>query len=396
MSNKFHDEYGKEIEDALNEQNLISEFNEEIKNTDFHVYGLSGDWGTGKTSFIKMWQNNINKDDTFIIVIDAFEKDYIQNPFLMIYDAFRTFMKENKISDNDAKPIVCKAKKIAFASMKAAGQFGINFLIEKIGEENVKALTSAVSDTLFDQFDYNPKEKEDDICKELKEDLTKIVKNSKKKLYIVIDELDRCRPDFALETLEKVKHLFAIDGVKFFLVYNPEIISAIVKNKYGIDDNNRYIKKFVEKEILFEPTKFYSNWLKNESQILSSKGVNPYICRYISGWSESISKVMVMYDLSLRDTQRILTQIDNRNYFSDIDFNVIFGATIEFFKAINKNEYDGMIDYLQKNNGSFASNAPVRTNYKKIASLLMKYNDDIDVEAKFMEYFKNKKQYGNI
>ncbi len=396
MSNKFNDEYGKEIEDALDEQNLISEFNEEIKNTDFHVYGLSGDWGTGKTSFIKMWQNNINKDEISIIVIDAFEKDYIQNPFLMIYDAFRIFMKENKISDKDAQPIVNKAKKIAFASLKAAGQFGINLLIDKIGAENVKDLTSAVSDTLFDQFDYTPKEKDEDICKELKDELTKIVKNSKKKLYIVIDELDRCRPDFALETLEKVKHLFAIDGVKFFLVYNPEIISAIVKNKYGIDDNNRYIKKFVEKEILFEPSKIYSNWLRNESQLLLAKGIDSNICRYISGWSESISKIMVMYGLSLRDTQRILTAIDNRNYFTDLDFNVFFGATIAFYKAINKSEYDGMIDYLQKNNGSFASNAPVRSNYKKIASLLMKHNDDIDVEAKFIEYYKNKKHYGNF
>lgn len=396
MNNKFNDEYGTEIEDALDEKNLISEFNEEISNTNFHVYGISGDWGTGKTTFIKMWQNNINKDNTSIIIIDAFEKDYIQNPFLMIYDAFRTFMKENKISDTDAEPIVTKAKKIAFASMKAAGQFGINLLIDKIGVENVKDLVSTVSDSLFDQFDYTPKEKDEDICKELKEDLTKIVKNSKKKLYIVIDELDRCRPDFALETLEKVKHLFAIDGVKFFLVYNPEIISAIVKNKYGIDDNNRYIKKFVEKEILFEPSKIYSKWLKNEAQLLLSKGVDSNICRYIGGWSESISKVMIMYGLSLRDTQRILTTIDNRNYFSDLDFNIFFGATIAFYKAINKNEFDGMIDYLQKNNGAFASNAPVRTNYNKIASLLMKYNDDVNVEAKFVEYFKNKKHYGNI
>ncbi len=394
MNNKFYDEYGNEIEDALEEQNLILEFNQEIENTNFHVYGLSGDWGTGKTSFIKMWQNNISSNETSIILIDAFEKDYIQNPFLMIYDAFRTFMKDNKISDNDAQPIVNKAKKIAFASMKAAGQFGINLLIDKIGEGNVKALTSAISDTLFDQFDYTPKEKDEDICKELKDELTKIIKNSKKKLYIVIDELDRCRPDFALETMEKVKHLFAIDGVKFFLVYNPEIISAIVKNKYGIDDNNRYIKKFVEKEILFEPSKVYSKWLQNEARILSTKGVDPYICRYIGGWAESISKIMVMYGLTLRDTQRILATIDNRNFFTDQDFNVFFGATIAFYKAINKNEYDGMIDYLQKNNGSFASNAPVRTYFKKIASILMKCNDDIDVEAKFIENFKNKKHYG--
>lgn len=54
------------------------------------------------------------------------------------------------------------------------------------------------------------------------------------------------------------------------------------------------------------------------------------------------------------------------------------------------------IDYLQKNNSSFASNAPVRKNYNKIASLLMEVTENTNCEDKFVEYFKNMKQYGNL
>ena len=175
-----------------------------------------------------------------------------------------------------------------------------------------------------------------------------MVKKTGKQLYIVIDELDRCRPDFALETLEKIKHLFAINGVKFVLVYNPIIISNIVKNKYGIDDNNRYVKKFVEKEIPFSTIKFYTDWIRSEAKVLNEKGIEPHICRYVAAWADNISKVMLTYGLSLRDTQRILTSIDSNNSFNDFDFNILFGGVLSFFKGTNPKEYEGMIDYLKK------------------------------------------------
>ena len=106
---------------------------------------------------------------------------------------------------------------------------------------------------------------------------------------------------------------------------------------------------------------------------------------------------MIMYGLSLRDTERILTSIDCNNMFTNEDFNVLFGAAIAFYKGTNIKEYNDMIDYLQKNGGNFGSNdEPVRKNYTTIASLLMKCMEDTNVDAKFIEYFKNMKQFGNI
>ena len=396
MNNTFFDEFGNEKEDALNEQTLIQEFNNELETTNFHVYGLSGDWGTGKSAFIQMWMKQVKKENYSVIKIDAFKNDYIQNPFSMIYTAFKFFMKENKISKTDAKPIVEKAKKIAFASLKSAGQFGINLLIDKIGKDNVKDLVSNISDSLFDELNYEPEDKDENLCDELKELLTLMIKKSGKQFYIIIDELDRCRPDFALETLEKIKHLFAIEGVKFMLVYNPIVIANVVRNKYGIEDyNNRYIKKFIEKEIPFTPIKFYKDWLRSEAKELNNKGIDPNICKYIAGWADQISDIMVKYGLLLRDTERILTTIDNRNLFLDYDFNILFGATLAFYKAINLNEYKGLLDYLQKN-GSFLSTEPPRPVYREIASHLMVINSSIDVDASFVEYFKNMKHYGNL
>ncbi|MEM8981046.1 MAG: P-loop NTPase fold protein [Pseudomonadota bacterium] len=57
-----------------------------------------------------------------------------------------------------------------------------------------------------------------------------------KKLVFVVDELDRCRPDYALSVLETIKHFFAIPGVHFVLGTNLKILTKSVSSVYGLGD----------------------------------------------------------------------------------------------------------------------------------------------------------------
>ena len=52
---------------------------------------------------------------------------------------------------------------------------------------------------------------------------------------IVIDELDRCRPSYAVEILEMAKHLFSVDRVVFVLSINRDQLAHSVKVLYGSD-----------------------------------------------------------------------------------------------------------------------------------------------------------------
>ena len=64
-------------------------------------------------------------------------------------------------------------------------------------------------------------------------------------LVVIIDELDRCRPPFALSLLERTKHLFSVDGICFMLVAHMPQLDAIVRAAYGIDNEARlYLEKF--------------------------------------------------------------------------------------------------------------------------------------------------------
>ena len=65
-------------------------------------------------------------------------------------------------------------------------------------------------------------------------------------LLVVVDELDRCRPPFAVELLEKIKHLFSVENVNFVLVTNKRQLKNSIKTVYGGDiDADLYLQSFL-------------------------------------------------------------------------------------------------------------------------------------------------------
>jgi hypothetical protein len=72
-----------------------------------------------------------------------------------------------------------------------------------------------------------------------------------RRLIFVIDELDRCRPSFALELLEKTKHFFSVPGVIFLLVSSLEQLETAVRFAYGDIDARTYLEKFYHLRLLF-------------------------------------------------------------------------------------------------------------------------------------------------
>ena len=89
--------------------------------------------------------------------------------------------------------------------------------------------------------DYN-----DSLVKRIVDNLKKITKSHK--LILCIDELDRCRPDFSLNTIEVIKHFFDIPNIKITFVMNKQIIENQIKHVYGLSDSDSkiYLDKFIK------------------------------------------------------------------------------------------------------------------------------------------------------
>lgn len=86
--------------------------------------------------------------------------------------------------------------------------------------------------------------------KELSDFIEEAVPN--KPLVFIVDELDRCRPDYAVEILERIKHFFSIKGIVFVLsIYKAQLCNAI-RGHYGSDliDAEEYLRRFIDVEYL--------------------------------------------------------------------------------------------------------------------------------------------------
>lgn len=87
-----------------------------------------------------------------------------------------------------------------------------------------------------------------------------IAKIPKKKIVIIVDELDRCRPDYAMKTLECIKHFFDIEGLFIIIPTNTQALNNCVKSLYGFDNNkensteNYFQKFFNDKRTIKKPT----------------------------------------------------------------------------------------------------------------------------------------------
>ena len=68
-----------------------------------------------------------------------------------------------------------------------------------------------------------------------------------KPIILFIDELDRCRPDYAVDMLEVIKHVFDVENVKVVLVTNTKQLRAAINHRYGVEvDAHKYLNKFLK------------------------------------------------------------------------------------------------------------------------------------------------------
>ncbi|MCG7490912.1 KAP family NTPase [Vibrio sp. Of14-4] len=242
--------------DIFHRKNYGSQLTNFILNANENlVFALDSNWGAGKSTFIKMWHsyNNTHSPRLKTIYFDAFENDYQHDPFLAlaseVYDIFEEEDEVNKQKFKDKASNVCKAfgRGLIKTGVKVATAGAIDGSTFDVAERELSTLVSDQMDSIIaDKFESSKVDKK--ALKEFRTYLKKIVEEQtdNNNLVFIIDELDRCRPDFALEILEKIKHLFSVPGLTFILVMNREQLQESVKSRYGNGINaSLYLQKFI-------------------------------------------------------------------------------------------------------------------------------------------------------
>jgi hypothetical protein len=207
-----------------------------------------------------MWQASLQEKKNDVIYFDAYAADHFDDPFIAFSGEIIEFVK-NYLSDGQDNPertalikaAVEVAKHLSVLALKIGIQAATTGIInatalkdiKDIGPEIAKGTSEIGEKMLADRLEKYSAEK--DSLKKFRESLKNLAKKVKEEkkfpLVIIVDELDRCRPDFALQLLERIKHLFNVEGLAFVLLVNRDQIERYIKTVYGDGDAKGYLLK---------------------------------------------------------------------------------------------------------------------------------------------------------
>ena len=273
------------------------------------VIVLDGDWGSGKTTFTKQWAGLMRtQHNRPVVYLDAFQMDHHDNAFfVMLAHALATLMPDPDRGLFDLA--IRTATKVLRAAPGAALTVALDRIVPYLTAGVLQGKDLVIKDDAPDDWireQLKVIENESNAVARFQETLTKIVSESPHKapFVFIIDELDRCKPTFALDVLERMKHVFSADGICFILVTHLEELAEMVKHAYGIRDAKRYLEKFYHLRITMDSIlstsgiEITSKYLQH----LASTTV-PVFFKYQG--DTMIRELVAIHGLRLRDVERM-------------------------------------------------------------------------------------------
>lgn len=233
-----------------------------------YVLNLNSEWGSGKTYFLKRWSKDL-KPHFPVVYIDAWKQDYSDDPLMTVISSVIKQLREQAGMEEDAAGFkvsnkiigLLKAAAPGFARSIAKRYFDIDPVAVMQAEEgdnlgevkgsdgesmDMSVMASNMVKHLIDEHDAKS-----NAIKGLKTNIAQWIETviTHKQLglpaFIFIDELDRCRPSYAVEMLETIKHIFDIKGIVFVVATDTEQLQHAVKAIYGEGfDARLYLGRF--------------------------------------------------------------------------------------------------------------------------------------------------------
>lgn len=223
-------------DDALDRLEFAERLTELIQlPTESFVIGLDGDWGTGKTFFLKRWKAYLEKSGIKVIYYNAWEEDFIDDPLTALLGKISSLTDSSKHQELGES---IKRVAVPLISNTIKGLLKHHTGISFEGWEN----------GTFKRYSEQIKSRRE-LKKKLGEISDLLKDENGQPLVFIVDELDRCRPSFAIELLERVKHIFDIRGIVFVFGVNRRELCSSVRSIYGDIRSDVYIRRFFDMEL---------------------------------------------------------------------------------------------------------------------------------------------------
>ncbi len=213
------------------------------------VLSINNKWGTGKTTFVKMWKQQLKNNGYKTLYFNAWENDFEDSALTALIAELKTITKQPNEPEFKTllKSAALLSKHIAPAIAKAIAE---KYISTEVLKTAIEGATSGVAEIFENQIDEYGKKKKS--ITEFRDSLYEFINKTteEKPLVFIIDELDRCRPNYAVSILEQIKHFFSVKKIVFVLSIDKIQLGNAVRGVYGSDriDADEYLRRFIDLE----------------------------------------------------------------------------------------------------------------------------------------------------
>lgn len=347
-----------------------------------YVLNVNAEWGFGKTYFLRGLAEELRANHP-VVFIDAWKNDFTDDPYTMVIseiDAFfqpiieRTGETEGKRFKSAYSVVKQHGGKLLAIAIKGAAKRGAEKLIGggvdeaaalfdratqegqfgDAADEAVAAGLEAVGESLettsvelFDKFatkvigQYQEVKASQENFMESLAAFLKAFEKAKPQytlpMFVFIDELDRCRPPYAIALLERIKHLFDIEDIVFVIATDTKQLSHSIAGFYGANfDGHGYLNRFFTRTYTL-PKPHTQEFIE---AMVAASGIDT------SKWhsfgsnddkSEFLATMSTCLDVGLREVQRAMDILFDltttwRNGFP-IQLSVMFPLIVGYLRA---------------------------------------------------------------
>lgn len=320
------------------------------------VLNVNGAWGSGKTFFVNRWAEQLRQAGHPVVEFNAWENDNEADPLTSLLAECLSSL-ESLLPKRSAlvKNLKQKGGRIALSLGNIATQAALRKVLDDDGAKELKDLFSKETEQELIQLggslvqeQMKKKLERSAFTDELKTLVAKLKKEQEAPIFIFIDELDRCRPTFAIELLERVKHLFHVDGIKFVISTDSTQLVHSIGGVYGVGfDGATYLQRFFDESFTL-PEPSYVKFAKLLFAPLreSIENLDDLWVAHESP-EETFSTFAKCIQLSLRQQklafQRLLAISANCAATEERAFHFLYACFLVFLKLKNDERYSALI-----------------------------------------------------
>ena len=211
------------------------------------VVAVDAAWGFGKTTFLQIWSQCLRNQGFPVVAFNAWETDFSEDPFLTLSSELT-----EGLQSGDTKLPAKTIEKLRDASQEVLRWVvpgAIRFAASQVPLVGAQLAADAASFAKKRMFQHSEARTAVKGFRRVLQDMAAALSeaNENRPLMVMIDELDRCRPSYAVELLEVAKHLFSVDRIVFVLAVNCDQLAHSVKALYGNDfDAEGYLRRLFD------------------------------------------------------------------------------------------------------------------------------------------------------